>query len=207
MESVSLLKVIKQLLDAEHVFNLLLSPSFSLFWWLNCNLCNSLLCRPLAFLNTEKFTTFLSFSSATFTGAYCSFYCRFWLQLGFSRFLRIPKGASLCLQEFWSDPMKTLSAIGSHIVRVATPAQRASLFLRRPAFSCSSWAITTHLSFAAGSPAPAGEGVSQPELPLQLKLSSSLLVLAAVMAPSSLPNNPVFWLWFDVACQTLSNNF
>lgn len=127
MESVSLLKVIKLLLDAEHVFNLLLSPSRSLFCWLHCNLCNSLLCRTLAFLNTKKFATFLSFSSVTFTGVYCSFYCRFWLQLDFSKFLWIPTGASLCSQESWSDPMKTLPVISNRIVRIATPVQRASL--------------------------------------------------------------------------------
>lgn len=97
------------------------------FWWLGYNLCKSLLSRTPAFLNTEMFTTFLSFPSASFAGVYCSFYRWFWLQLGFSKFLWIPKGASFCLQESWSDLMKTLSVIGNHIVCIATPAQRASL--------------------------------------------------------------------------------
>ena len=154
MESVSLLKVITPLLHAEYIFNLLLSLSFS-FWQLNCYLCKSLLCRTLACWNAKKFTAFLSLCRAIFTGVYCRFYCRFWLQLDFSKFLWIPKGASLRSQESCSDPTKTSSAIGDRIVHVAgttpaTPAQGAGLcfFLRRPAFSCGSWAVTTHLSFA-----------------------------------------------------------
>lgn len=41
----------------------------------------------LAFLNTEKYTTFLPFSSATFAGIYCSFYCGFGKLLCFLKFL------------------------------------------------------------------------------------------------------------------------
>lgn len=48
--------------------------------------------------------------------------------------------------------------------------------------------------------------VLQPELPLQLKHSPSLLFLTDLMGSSFLPNIPVSWLLFDITCQTLSNS-
>lgn len=189
MELISLLKVIKLLLDAEYVFNLLLSPSFSLFWWLNCNLCNSLLCMTSAFLNAKKFATFLSFFQCYI---HCSLLQILLPILSAAWFFQVPVNSEghihlltgvliLSHKDFVSHKRPHRACNMDHSCSTC-PESFLWLFLRRPAFSCSSWAITTHLPLAGGSPAcTITECVSPPGLPLQLKLSSSLLFLGIIL--------------------------